>query len=108
MPYVQRRNGVVTACFSCAQEGIAEELLADDHPEVVAYRNPPPPTPEEIEAEVVAMLNGGIGPNIDWRKLLKAKFISDLAFRLGKPPGALTAQELSAERNRIAAIYKNL
>lgn len=66
------------------------------------------PTPDEIEAEVVAMLNGGNGQNIDWRKLLKAKFISDLAHRLGKAPGALTAQELGAERNRITAIYKAL
>lgn len=54
------------------------------------------------------MLNGGIGPNIDWRKLTKAKFISDLAHRLGKAPGALTGAELTGERNRIAAIYKAL
>jgi hypothetical protein len=66
------------------------------------------PTPEELEAEVVTLLNGGDGPRIDWRKLIKAKFISDLAFRLGKAPGQLTNQELAAERNRIAAIYKAL
>lgn len=41
-------------------------------------------------------------------KLFKAKCISDLAFRLGKAPGALTAGEISAERDRLAAIYKAL
>ena len=67
-----------------------------------------PPTADELEAEVQALLNGGAGPHIDWQKLLKAKFISDLAHRLGKAPGALTGAELTAERNRIAAIYKAL
>lgn len=64
--------------------------------------------PDQLEAEVAAMLNGGNGPRIDWKKLIKAKVISDLAFRLGKAPGTLTGAELNAERNRIAAIYKAL
>lgn len=66
------------------------------------------PSAEELEAEVVALLNGGDGPRVDWRRLMKAKFISDLAHRLGKAPGQLTAQELAAERSRVAAIYKAL
>jgi hypothetical protein len=41
-------------------------------------------------------------------KLFKAKAISDLAFRLGKSPGALTAEDIRAERDRIVAIYKAL
>ncbi len=44
----------------------------------------------------------------DAMKLFKAKCISDLAFRLGKAPGALTAAEIAAERDRIVAIYKAL
>lgn len=41
--FVQRREGVVTGVFAILQPGIADEELADDHPDVVAYRNPPPP-----------------------------------------------------------------
>lgn len=40
--FVQRRNGAVCGCYSVAQPGLAEEFLADSHPEVVAYMNPPP------------------------------------------------------------------
>lgn len=67
-----------------------------------------PPTPDQIESQVQALLNSGTGPDIDWPKLIKAKFISDLAWRLGVAPGALTGPQLTAERNRIAAIYKAL
>lgn len=67
-----------------------------------------PPTPEQIEAQVQAALNGGAAQHLDPFKLLKAMFVSNLAHRLGKAPGALTGAELTAERNRIAAIYKNL
>lgn len=68
----------------------------------------PPPTPDELEAEVQAILNGGAGPHIEQLKLFKAKFISDLAFRLGVAPSALTGAQLAGERNRIAMIYKAL
>lgn len=73
----------------------------------VQAADPPPaePTADELEEHCRLALNGGHS-SIDLRKLLKAKFISDLAWRLGKPPAQLTAQELTAERNRIAAIYK--
>lgn len=42
MPYVQRRDGVVCGLYAVLQPGVAEELLADDHPDVVAFFNPPP------------------------------------------------------------------
>lgn len=67
-----------------------------------------PPTPDQIEAQVQAALNGGTAQHLDPFKLLKAMFVSNLAHRLGKAPGALTGPELTAERNRIAAIYKAL
>lgn len=79
---------------------------------LVAFLAAPEPTPlstaEQSEADCQAALNDGANFHMDFRKLIKAKFISDLAFRLGKAPGALTAGELTAERNRIAAIYKTL
>lgn len=68
----------------------------------------PPPTADDLEAEVQALLNGGAALHVDMGRLLKAKFVSDLAHRLAKPPAQLTANELQAERNRIAAIYKAL
>ena len=68
---------------------------------------PPPPTADELEADAKSALNGGSN-RIDYQKLIKAKMISDLAHRLGKTPASLTAAELLAERNRIAAIYKTL
>lgn len=68
----------------------------------------PLPTPDQLEVEVQQLLNGGDGFHVDWKKLIKAKFISDLAFRLGVNPNALTPAQLLAERNRIAAIYKVL
>lgn len=108
MVYVQRDNGVIVGCFAKRQPGIAEEFVADNSPEVLAFRNPPPPTADEIEAQVQAALNGGNARHLDPFKLLKAMFVSNLAHRLGKAPGALTGAELTAERNRIAAIYKAL
>jgi hypothetical protein len=63
---------------------------------------------DEAEDACKAALLNGVSLGLDLRKLIKAKFVSDLAFRLGKAPGALTNAELQAERDRIAAIYKNL
>lgn len=60
----------------------------------------PAPTPEQLEQLC--------RDQFDSDKLFRAKCLSDLAFRLGKSPSALTAAEVTAERNRIAAIYRNL
>jgi hypothetical protein len=68
---------------------------------------PPPPTADELEALCQSLLSGNDVP-ISLAKVLKAKMVSDLAFRLGVAPGALTAAQLTAERNRIASIYKAL
>ena len=46
MPYVQRDGGVVVGTFPNPQPGYAEEWLEDDDAEVIAYLNPPAPTPE--------------------------------------------------------------
>lgn len=42
MPYVQRENGAAVGLYACQQTGYAEEFLADDDPEVIAFLNPPP------------------------------------------------------------------
>jgi hypothetical protein len=41
--YVERREGVVVGVYLAPQPGIAEEALADDDAEVVAFRDPTPP-----------------------------------------------------------------
>jgi hypothetical protein len=43
MPYIERREGVIFGVYANLQPGYAEEFLADDDAEVVAYLNPPPP-----------------------------------------------------------------
>ena len=98
--YVCRReDGSIYGCWTVRQwEG--QEELPLDHPEVVAFFNPPPPTQAELEERCRLIF--------DTDKLFRAKCISDLAFRLGKLPGLLTGAELIAERNRIAAIYRAL
>lgn len=101
MPYVQRDAlNKIAGCYAQRQAGYAEEFLADDHPEVVAYFNPPPPTEEELARQCRDAFSRD--------RLFRAKCISDLAFRLGKGPGQLTQAEIAAERDRLAAIYKAL
>jgi len=40
--FVQRDEaGAITGCYACRQTSIAEEELADDHPEVVEYFREP-------------------------------------------------------------------
>lgn len=67
----------------------------------------PPLSDAEKEAAALNALNGSVVA-IDTVKLIKAKAISDEAYRLGKAPGALTGPELQALRQRIANIYKAL
>jgi hypothetical protein len=53
MPYVQRVGGVVVGVYANPQpqpdgSNLAPEFLAADHPDVVAYLNPPPGVPESV------------------------------------------------------------
>lgn len=107
--FVSRRaNGTINGMWFVRQfEG--QEELPDNHPDVLAgVVFDPGPTLDELAADVEGLLDSGSGPRISWPKLFKAKVISELAFRLGKPPAQLTAQEFATERDRIAAIYKAL
>jgi len=47
MPYVKRTGGVITALYARPQPGTAEDYLPEDHPDVVEYRTPRPPTDAE-------------------------------------------------------------
>ncbi|MGI8397810.1 hypothetical protein ACRYWZ_15665 [Agrobacterium deltaense] len=48
MVFVQRNpSGKIIGVYECKQDGYAEELLADDDPEVIAFLNPEP-EPEPI------------------------------------------------------------
>lgn len=57
------------------------------------------PPPVDKDAEGRAAIDATV---------LKAKVISDLAFRFGVAPGALSPAQIATERNRIAAIYAAL
>lgn len=48
MPYVERDGGTVVGLYANKQPGLPEEFLDDNDPEVVAFRNPPPPTNDDI------------------------------------------------------------
>lgn len=50
MPYVERDSGThaIKGLYANAQEGYAEEFLADDDAEVIAYRNPPAIVPDPV------------------------------------------------------------
>lgn len=106
-----QRDGLlnIIGVYACFQPGVAEEELPNNDPAVIAFinRSPPSLTPTELETDCLSALNGGTN-RINEIKLIKAKFISDLAWRLGKTPGTLTLADIQAERARIAAIYKNL
>lgn len=63
---------------------------------------------KDAEARKALDADPAAPPNIDLFKLIKAKAISDEAYRLGIAPGALTSPQLASLRNRIAAIYAAL
>ena len=62
----------------------------------------------EITATQDAAKSTEAGQAFDTLKVVQAVALSNLAARLGKAPGALTAADISAERTRIIAIYKAL
>ena len=45
MPYVEREGGRIVA-LTGKRPGVAEEFLPETDPEVIAFRDPPPPLPE--------------------------------------------------------------
>lgn len=67
MPYVERRDGKVIGLYANAQQGYAEELLAEDHAEVVAFNNPPPPVPQTVSMAQarLALIGAGLFSAID-------------------------------------------
>lgn len=43
MPYVERADGAITGAYAMLQSGYAEEFVADDNAELVAFLNREPP-----------------------------------------------------------------
>ncbi|MCZ7855997.1 hypothetical protein O9X81_05170 [Agrobacterium salinitolerans] len=60
--YVQRdEGGVVVGLYANFQTGIAEELLEDDDPEVVAFQNPPEVLPPITKRQLrLTLVRNGI------------------------------------------------
>jgi hypothetical protein len=67
MPYIERKDGKVIGIYANAQPGYAEELLADDHPDIVAFNNPPPPVPQTVSMAQarLALIGAGLFTAID-------------------------------------------
>lgn len=65
-------------------------------------------TPAEVDATKTALVDAAAGAAFDFNKLFRAKAVSDLAWRLGVAPAALTPAQIAAERTRILNIYKAL
>lgn len=59
MPYVARREGAVVGLYANRQPGYAEEWLADDDAEVLAFRNP---SPAVLVPSIYAVANLDITP----------------------------------------------
>jgi hypothetical protein len=67
MPYVERRDGKVIGLYANAQPGYAEEFLEEDHADVVAFHNPPPPIPQTVSMAQarLALIGAGLFTTID-------------------------------------------
>ena len=54
--FIGRNDGVIFGLWTVQQfEG--QEELPDDHPDVIAFLNPPPPTQEQLAAQAEARLD---------------------------------------------------
>jgi hypothetical protein len=73
--WVQRNaGGNVCGVFGCAQVDIVEEQLPADHPEVVAYLNPPSKAPEPAKEYVTLEQFSALQKQIeDLTKLLQSR-----------------------------------
>lgn len=67
MPYVERKDGKIVGIYGSFNLGISEEELADDHPEVMAFLNPPPPVPQTVSMAQarLALIGAGLFSTID-------------------------------------------
>ncbi len=69
MPYVQRDAGVIIALYANLQPGYAEEFLAADHANVLAYTNPAPNLSEYAATKRRALTNGSASINTGVRTI---------------------------------------
>jgi hypothetical protein len=63
MVFVERQDGVITGLYANFQEGYAEEELADDDPEVVAFKAPKergPTVVDNLAALKQALIDKGV------------------------------------------------
>jgi hypothetical protein len=79
MAYVERRAGTIFGVYALRQPGYAEEELPDNHPDVLAFRSPPPPSKSE---KIDNRLNG----DGDFEAL-----VGETAARLGVPVATFVA-----------------
>lgn len=56
MPYVEREGRMVVGLYAIAQPARAQEFLADNAPEVIAFLNPPAPVPSFLARDLFGLL----------------------------------------------------
>ena len=97
MPYVQRNaQAKVTGLFAKLQPGHAEEFLDDTNAEVIAYRNPPPPTADQLAAT-----------DAD-QKAIKAALLVVRTYCNGLKAGTYTAKTIPEVRDDFIQAWKSL
>lgn len=86
MVYVERRSGKIAGVYACLQEGYAEEEMADDAPEVLAFLNPPEiaapaiPVPQLVAVSLLQVVDG---------EVLTVGVSAGVAFGLWMGPGLI-------------------
>jgi hypothetical protein len=67
MPYVELKDGIIAALYANPQPGQADEFLADDHPDVVAFRLPVAQIPQTVSMAQarLALIGAGLFTVID-------------------------------------------
>lgn len=74
MTYVERRDGKIVGVYAIPQPGYAEEEIADDHPDLVAFRNPA----VDLSAIDLATLNATLAQDGSVVRALALVFLDEI------------------------------
>lgn len=115
MIFAQRLNGVITGAFRNPQPGYAEEELADDNAEVLAFLNPPAGTPDLAPYQFRSMLqlSGKAGDLTDFiaalpdpqRTIAQAKLEYSLVFKRDNDLVEAARQALGLTDGQLDALW---
>ena len=117
--FIERdEQGKIKGVYRAKQDGYAEEELADDHPEVVAYLNPAPKVPQVVtmrqarlalhasgllDAVNAAITQAGGAAAIEWEYAQELRRDHPLATSL-TPALGITSEQLDALFTQAATL----